>query len=133
METKVSTGLKVWLWIVIVLNAISALGNLGSIANSPVATIISIVLEVIMIYAAVLIMFQTKKLGFKLMCGVAVANVVVTIITAIFAGVLAGALAGNAMIGLIGAIIGIIFSVIIIAICPLVTYLLMKKDWDMFE
>lgn len=133
METKVSTGLKVWLWIVIVWNAIGAIGNVTSIADSPVATIISIVLEVVTIYAAVLIMFQTKKLGFKLMCGVAVANVVVTIVTAIFAGILAGALAGNAVIGLIGAIVGIIISIIIIAISPLITYLLMKKDWDMFE
>lgn len=132
METKVSTGLKVWLWIVIVLNAISALGNISSIGSAPVTTIISIALEAAMIYAAVLIMFQTKKLGFKIMCAVAVVNVVVTIITSIFAGVLAAALAGTAVIGLIAAIIGIIFSVILIAICPLVTYLLMKKDWDMF-
>lgn len=132
METNVSTGLKVWLWIVIVLNAISALGNIGSIVSSPVSTIISIALEAAMIYAAVLIMFQTKKLGFKIMCAVAVVNVVVTIITAIFAGIFAGALVGNAFIGLIGAIVGIIFSVILIAICPVLTYVLMKKDWDMF-
>ncbi len=133
MEKNVSTGLKVWLWIVIVLNALSALGNLTSIGDAPVTAIISIVLEAVMIYAAVLIMFQTKKLGFKLMCLVAIVNVVVSIITVIFTGIIAGALAGNALVGLISGIIGIITSIIIAAICPLITYLFMKKDWDMFE
>lgn len=132
MERDISTGLKVWLWIVIVFNGLSAISSLTSIGDSPVSTIISIILDAIMIYACVMIMFQKKKLGFKLMVIFAVINAVVSIVVLVLAGIAAGALLGSAAAGFATALIGIVIAVICAVICPLVTYLLMKKDWDLF-
>lgn len=133
MEKSVSTGLKVWLWVIIVFNGISVLGSLGSIASAPLQTIISIVLNAGMIAAGMLIMFKMKKAGFKIMVAVAAVNAVKAVILAILAGTVAGVATGSASVGLAGGIMAAVIAVVIAAICPLVTYALMKKDWDMFD
>lgn len=133
MEKSISTGLKVWLWIVIVLNGLSVISNLTKIGSNPFGSIVSIVLEAVMIYACIMIMFQMKKLGFKLMVIMAVVNAVFSVIASVIGGIAAGAITGSAAVGIAGGVIAAIFTIIIAAICPLVTYLLMKKDWDMFE
>lgn len=133
MEKSVSTGLKVWLWVIIGFNGISVLGSLGSITSAPLSTIISIVLNAGMIAAGILIMFKMKKAGFKIMVAVAAVNAVVSVVLAIIAGTAVGAVAGSASVGLAGGIMAAVIAVVIAAICPLVTYALMKKDWDMFD
>lgn len=133
MEKNISTGLKVWLWIVIVMNGISAVRNVFNIAKNPLSTIITIVIEALMIYACVLIMFQMKKFGFKLMCIAAIINAVVSVVVVVIAGLAVGALGGSAAAGLAGGLVGAVLVVIMAAICPLITYFLMKKNWDMFE
>lgn len=133
MEKQISTGLKVWLWVVIVFNGLGAISNLTSIGQSPLASIISILLEAALIYSCVLIMFKTKKLGFKLMCIVAGVNALYTIVNVILVAIVAGAAVGSASIGLASGLVGAVLAVILAAICPLITYLLMKSQWDMFE
>lgn len=133
MEKQISTGLKVWLWVVIVFNGLGAISNLTSIGQSPLASIISILLEAALIYSCVLIMFKTKKLGFKLMCIVAGVNALYTIVNVILVAIVAGAVVGSASIGLASGLVGAVLAVILAAICPLITYLLMKSQWDMFD
>ena len=133
MEKQISTGLKVWLWVVIVFNGLGAISNLTSIGQSPLASIISILLEAALIYSCVLIMFKTKKLGFKLMCIVAGVNALYTIVNVILVAIVAGAAVGSASIGLASGLVGAVLAVILAAICPLITYLLMKSQWDMFD
>lgn len=133
MEKQISTGLKIWLWVVIVFNGLSAISNLTKIGQSPLGSIISILLEAALIYSCVLIMFQMKKLGFKLMCITAGVNAVVSVLIVILAGAVAGAVAGSATVGIAGGLVGAVLVVIIAAICPLITYFLMKPQWDVFE
>lgn len=129
MEKQISTGLKIWLWFVIVMNGLGVIINVIRMGQSPLDSIISILLEAALIYSCVLIMFKTKKLGFKLMCITAGVNAAISVVIAILVGVLAGVIIGNASIGLAGAV----WAVIRTAVCPLITYFLMKPQWDMFE
>lgn len=133
MEKQISTGLKIWLWVVIVFNGLGAISNLTKIGQSPLASIIGILLEAALIYACVLIMFKTKKLGFKLMCIVAGVNALYSVVSVILIAVIAGAVAGSASIGLASGLVGAVLAVVLAAICPLITYFLMKSQWDMFE
>lgn len=133
MEKSVSTGLKVWLWIVMVLNGIETISSLLQIGDSPLSAIWGAVVSALMIYACVLIMFKMKKLGFKIMVIITVINAVVSVVIAVVAGLAAGAIAGSAAVGIAGGLIGAVILVLFSAILPLVTYLLMKKDWNMFE
>lgn len=133
MERSVSTGLKVWLWILIVLDGISAAGSLMQIGDSVFNALWGVASNAIMIYACVLIMFQRKKLGFKIMVIMTAIGAVVSVVLAVVGGMAAGAIAGNAAVGVAGGLVAAVIVVLLSAICPLVTYLLMKKDWDMFE
>lgn len=133
MEKKVSLGLKIWLWFIIVTNGISVISDVTSLGDSLVSSLISIVVSGLLIYACVMIMFQMKKMGFKLMCIIYIVNAVISVVLSLIVGVAAGAVAGSAGAGLAGGLIGAVIVIIAAAIYPLVTYLLMKKDWDMFE
>lgn len=133
MEKQISTGLKIWLWFVIIMNGLSAITNVTKIGQSPLSSIISILLEAALIYSCVLIMFQTKKLGFKLMCIVAGVSALYSVIVVILAGAAAGVIAGSASVGIASGVIGAVLAVVMAAICPLITYFLMKPQWDVFE
>ena len=63
MEKQISKGLKIWLWFVIIMNGLSAISNVTKIGQNALGSIISIVLEAVLIYSCVLIMFQMKKFG----------------------------------------------------------------------
>ena len=133
MEKQISKGLKIWLWFVIIMNGLSAISNVTKIGQNALGSIISIVLEAVLIYSCVLIMFQMKKFGFKLMCIAAGVNAVVSVLIVILAGVVAGAAMGSASAGIAGGLVGAVLVVIVAAICPLITYFLMKPQWDVFE
>ena len=105
----------------------------NKIGQNALGSIISIVLEAVLIYSCVLIMFQMKKFGFKLMCIAAAVNAVVSVLIVILAGVVAGAAMGSASAGIAGGLVGAVLVVIVAAICPLITYFLMKPQWDVFE
>lgn len=133
MEKQISTGLKIWMWFVIIVNGLSVIKNITEIGKSPLSSIINILLEAVLIYSCVLIMFQMKKLGFKLMCITAGVNAAVSVLVVILAGAAAGVIAGNASVGIAGGLVGAVLVVIMAAICPLITYFLMKPQWDIFE
>lgn len=133
MEKSVSTGLKVWLWIIIVLSGLNALTNLRDIVSSPVSTVINLALNAIYIYACVLIMFQMKKFGLKLMVIIATIQAVLAVLAFVLVGLLGGAALGSMVGGAVTGLIGAIISILLAAVYPGITYLFMKKDWAMFE
>ena len=61
-----NTGLKVWLWIVFVINIISGVMMIPLMLIQPLL-IVSLIAEVLIIVGAGLILFAQKKLGFYLM------------------------------------------------------------------
>lgn len=130
MEKQISTGLKIWLWFVIIMHGLGAISNLTSIEQNPLRSIICILLYAAMIYSCVLIMFQTKKLGFKLMCIASGGNALYSIASVILALVF---IAENVASGIVAGLVGAVSVAAMAAICPLITYFLIKSQWDMFE
>ena len=61
-----NTGLKVWLWIVFVINIISGVMMIPLMLIQPLL-IVSLIAEVLIIVGAGLILFAQKKVGFYLM------------------------------------------------------------------
>lgn len=113
---KLNTGAKVWLWIVFVLNIIAfAMAIIGVAALTAiagpivlVATILSLVAEVVLIVGVAMLLFSGKKIGFYLMVACAVAGLILNLI------------AGEA----------IARSIVSAVLCPLITYLLIKNQWN---
>ena len=101
-----NTGLKVWLWIVFVINIISGVMMIPLMLIQPL-----LIAEVLIIVGAGLILFAQKKVGFYLMIACAAIGLVINI----FGGV------------------GVAKSIISAVLCPLITYLFMQKDWDSFQ
>ena len=80
-KRKLGTGLQVWLWIIFVLNIITALGALAAVVGSaalgvgPVYTVLCVVsflLEIVLIVGIAMLLFKSKKVGFYMICGAAV-------------------------------------------------------------
>ena len=124
-KRKLGTGLQVWLWIIVVLNIITALGALAAVVGSaalgvgPVYTVLCVVsflLEIVLIVGIAMLLFKSKKVGFYMICGAAVIGFVVNLITY-------GLVSGLTAINIGRAVVGLV-------VCPLVTYLLAKNDWD---
>lgn len=113
---QLNTGARVWLWIVFVLNIVgcvlAAIGSLGLLAvaglGTFIITLISIAINVVLIIGVALMLFNSQKSGFYLMCGCAAVGLVLNLILGT---------------GLIRAIIGAI-------VCPLITYLFLREQWN---
>lgn len=104
-------GLKIWLWIILVLNGFAVLGNIITILANPIA-ILYVALNIIVIVGIILILFQQKKVGLFLYAGCALIALVLNI-TLLHAN--------------------IITSILMAIIAPGITYLLMKKNWNEFN
>lgn len=104
-------GLKIWLWIILVLNGFAILSNIITILATPIA-IIYVALNVVVIVGIILLLFQQKKMGFYLYAGCAVVSLIlnVTLLNA-----------------------NIIKSILLAIIAPGITYLLMRKNWNDFK
>jgi len=107
---KMSSGLKIWLWIVLVLNALSLVGTIIAAILAPLL-FFSAIGTVLIIVGVCMILFKQKKLGFYIICGTVAIVLVFNII------------GGN----------GIILSIISAVIMPGITYLFMKPTWDSFS
>lgn len=105
-----TTGLKVWLWLVLVFNAIGAVTSVATAFLIPGMWIV-VVAEVLVVAGAAMLLFPRKKMGFYLICGGAAVNLVLNII-----------LGGN-----------IVSSVISAVIMPLIVWLLIKNTWYEFQ
>ncbi len=105
-----STGLKVWLWIVLVLNAIIGLLCIPLALLVPVLWV-SVILEVILIVGVCMLLFKQKKMGFYILIGTSVLNLIINVV------------GGQ----------GIVKSLISAILFPLITYALMRSSWDQFE
>ncbi len=112
-----NTGLKVWLWIVLVVNALSAISTcrlfgVAALVPGGVAIVaLSLVCSALIIAGTAVLLFARKKLGFYLMCACALLGLIMNIVM---------------RTNLIAAIISAVF-------CPLITFLLMRKEWDAFQ
>ncbi len=102
-------GLKVWLWLVLAVNAISGVMAIVSALLIPLMWVV-VAAEALVVAGAVMLLFPRKKMGFFLICGAAV-SLVLNII-----------LGGN-----------IVSSVVSAVIMPLIIWLLIKNTWYEFQ
>lgn len=100
-----STAAKVWLWIVLILNALSFVGNVFTLA------FLGAVVNGLLVGGAVFLLFKRQKVGFYAICAGAVIGLVVNVIS------------GS---GIIGAVVSAVLN-------PLITYLFLKKDFDTLQ
>ena len=122
---KLGTGLTVWLWIVFIINIITALlavvGTLGASAlglgaGYTVLCALSVLLEIVLIVGVAMMLFARKKVGFFVVVAAAVLGLVVNLITYSMTGSLT---AGNIVRSLLSAVI-----------MPAIIYALAKKDME---
>lgn len=112
-----SSGLKGWLWFVLVINAVSAFSALGLFAvvslvkGGVVVILLSLACSALMIAGTAMLLFARKKVGFYLMCACALAGLVMNIV-----------MGNNLVLAIVSAVL-----------CPLITFLLMRKEWDAFQ
>jgi hypothetical protein len=105
-----STGLKIWLWIILVLNAIGAVLSAFAMLIAPISAL-AVVMEIVLIAGIVLLLFKQKKLGFYIMVGCSAAGLIINIMLAQ----------------------GLLRSIFSAIIAPGITYLLMRNSWNEFE
>lgn len=104
------THTKVWLWLIFIVNILTAFSYLRMALRSPLywAYVLS---EVCLVVAAYLMLFQQKKLGFYIFCAIA--------FIVFFLNISQGVMI---VFALLGAVLG-----------PVITYLFMKSSWDCFS
>ncbi len=102
------TGAKVWLWIVLVVNALSCISVALLVVISPLLAIITLALEVVLIVGVILLLFKKQKVGFYVLC-------VSSVLSAVFSVILGT---------------GIVRAVISAVAFPLITYLIIKSRWN---
>ena len=113
---------KFWLWFVFIVNiialVISVLGLVGSVVLGPAfiaIMLVTVILEVAIIVGVSMLLFKKKKVGFFIICGCQVVNVILSFIT--------GAIVGTAASTGVRAIGSAIISVVIL-------YFAIKNYWD---
>ena len=113
---------KFWLWFVFIVNiialVISILGLLGSMILGPayfVLMLVTVILEVAIIVGAATLLFKKKKVGFYIICGCQVVNIILSFVL--------GAMQGNAVSSGVKTIGSAIISVLIL-------YFAIKNYWD---
>ncbi len=106
-----TTGLKVWLWIIFILSIIGCILNIIAAIAIPVNWLM-VIGGLCIVVGSAIILFQIKKLGFYFICLAAVISFI-----------------GNIVIGSYSIIAALIGAIIV----PLITYLLMKKNWTQFS
>lgn len=74
-----TTGCKVWFWLVIIANALTAIGGLALISTSPFLGISTVASGAALVVAAVMILFKYKKEGLYIIIGVCVINCLINI------------------------------------------------------
>ena len=102
------TGAKVWLWFVLIVNALSCISVALVVLVSPLLAIITLIVEVVLIVGVVLLLFKQQKMGFYVLCASSV-------LSAVF----------NVILGT-----GIVRAVISAILFPLITYLIIKSHWN---
>ena len=103
-------GLKVWLWIVLVFNAITGVTAIATAFLIPFMWVV-VLAEVLVVAGAAMLLFPQKKMGFFLICGGAAVSLIVNIIL------------GQNIIG----------SAVSAVIMPLIIWLLIKNTWYGFQ
>ena len=105
-----TTGLKVWLWIVLVVNAISGVTAIATAMLIPLMWVV-VVAEALVVAGAAMLLFPRKKMGFYLICAGAAVSLILNVVL------------GENVIG----------SVISAVIMPLIIWLLIKNTWYEFH
>ena len=113
---------KFWLWFVFIVNiialVISVLGLVGSVVLGPAfiaIMLVTVILEVAIIVGVSMLLFKKKKVGFFIICGCQVVNVILSFVL--------GAMQGNAIGSGVKTIASAIISVLIL-------YFAIKSYWD---
>ncbi len=113
---ELNTGAKVWLWIIFVINIITLVVSIPTILTGitllgptyTLLSVISIVVSCVFVAGIAVLLFGHKKVGFYLMVVAAVASLILNI-----------ALGTNIVRAIISAVL-----------CPLITYFVIKSQWD---
>lgn len=131
MEEKaaMSKGLKGWLWFIFVVNILAAVGSLMTAVGAAALSaslglgagyialcVVSLILEIVVLVGIAMMLFAQKKLGYYLLCAAAVVGFIVNLITYGMLDALTAANIAQAVLGLV--------------LCPLITFLVAKKDWN---
>ena len=113
---------KFWLWFVFIVNiialVISVLCLVGSFVLGPAfiaIMLVTVILEVAIIVGVTTLLFKKKKVGFFIICGCQVVNVILSFVL--------GAMQGNAVSSGVKTIGSAIISVVIL-------YFAIKNYWD---
>ena len=113
---------KFWLWFVFIVNiialVISVLGLVGSVVLGPAfiaIMLVTVILEVAIIVGVSMLLFKKKKVGFFIICGCQVCNIILSFVL--------GAMQGNAIGSGVKTIASAIISVLIL-------YFAIKSYWD---
>lgn len=126
-NNKLSTGLTVWLWIIFVLNILSAIGgivvalgasvvgaSLGVGAIYGVLCFISVILQIIVTVSFGILLFAHKKIGLVLIFAIAALGFIVSMVTYSIAAQLSA--------------VNIVKAIISAILMPVITYLFAKND-----
>ncbi len=105
-----TTGLKIWLWIVLVLNTLACIGAVLTAFLLPAAWV-TVILELLTVVGTAMLLFARKKMGFYVICG----SNVLGMIANLFMGV------------------NVVFAVFSVVLMPLIIWLLMKNTWYEFQ
>lgn len=104
------SALKGWLWFIFIVNLLSIVVVLvGAFAN-PVL-FLSLIGGVLVVVGCALMLFKTMKAGYFIICGGAIVNFIVNLV-----------LGANIAVAVIGLVV-----------LPLVTYLIMRSEWEQFN
>lgn len=78
-KNTLSTGSKVWLWLMIAGSIISIISGLIAVTVSFTIGVYSIIAGIIQLASVVTMLFKQKKEGFYILCGVVVINFIFNI------------------------------------------------------
>jgi len=105
-----SNGLRIWLWVILVLNVIGIIGSVGTALLIPIAWV-SVLLSVLIIAGISLLLFKQKRVGYYMVIGAALLGLIV-----------------NVAVG-----VNIIYAVFAAVCMPLITWLFLRNNWSLFD
>lgn len=104
-------GCKVWLWFMLIVNALSLVVGVVSLSALGISGIYSVIAEVIIIISVCLLLFKRKRVGFYVLVAVCVINLVVNIMNGT----------------------NIVVSILSAVISPALTFFFISKNQDIIK
>lgn len=129
-RTDLTTGCKVWFWILLVANALSAIGGIIRIPLSPLLGIFTVISSVVVAASSYLIMFRHIRSGLYAIIAMTVLDFVSAIINCITSGIFSN-LPGAS--GILAALLAGVVGLLICAIRPALSYYFVNSNADIIK